>query len=294
MSLTQLRTFVEVYRCRSLSEAGRALGLTQPAVSQHIASLETQLSMPLFERHTRGVRPTAVADDLSASIGNSLDLAEQALAMTRSRSLSLSGTVHIAAPSDYLSEHLASKLGPLVTAGLDLRFQMGGRDALYDLLLADRVHLGITASLPDDPRLAFQQVDEESLLAVATPRNAAFIENLGLQRWLSQTPYVAYDLDRPLIRNWLSHNNIVVEQLPSVTAPDLRVLRTMVCAGIGWSVLPDYLTQNQRENGTLVEIPAPVSNPQNKFYLVWVRSALRHPRVAYARDMVIAALKVLD
>ncbi|MFM7376537.1 MAG: LysR family transcriptional regulator, partial [Erythrobacter sp.] len=43
MSLQQLRTFVEVYRRRSLSDAARALGITQPAASQHIASLETQL-----------------------------------------------------------------------------------------------------------------------------------------------------------------------------------------------------------------------------------------------------------
>ena len=68
MSLLQLRTFVEVYRRRSLSEAARAIGITQPAASQHIASLEAQLGRPLFDRHSRGVRPTAIADDLAALV----------------------------------------------------------------------------------------------------------------------------------------------------------------------------------------------------------------------------------
>ena len=67
MSLLQLRTFVEVYRRRSLSEAARAIGITQPAASQHIASLEAQLGRPLFDRHSRGVRPTAIADDLASA-----------------------------------------------------------------------------------------------------------------------------------------------------------------------------------------------------------------------------------
>lgn len=71
MSLVHLRTFVEVHRRGSISEAARLLGLTQPAVSGHIATLEAQLGRPLFQRHARGVVPTAIADDLAASLGQS-------------------------------------------------------------------------------------------------------------------------------------------------------------------------------------------------------------------------------
>ena len=83
MSLSQLRTFIEVYRRRSLSDGARALGITQPAASQHIASLEAQIGHPLFGRHSRGVHPTAIADDLAASVGGSLDTAEAARPVCR-------------------------------------------------------------------------------------------------------------------------------------------------------------------------------------------------------------------
>ncbi|MFX4315554.1 LysR family transcriptional regulator, partial [Enterobacter sp. 63] len=76
MSLVRLRTFIEVYRQRSISGAARALNLTQPAVSQHISGLEVAVGRPLFERQAHGVVPTAAADDLAADIGNSLDTAE--------------------------------------------------------------------------------------------------------------------------------------------------------------------------------------------------------------------------
>ena len=46
MSLLQLRTFVEVYRRRSLSEAARAIGITQPAASQHIARSRRNWAVP--------------------------------------------------------------------------------------------------------------------------------------------------------------------------------------------------------------------------------------------------------
>ena len=52
MNLTfrQLRTFVEVMGTGSVSEAGRSLGRTQPAVSATIAGLEKEIGFRLFER----------------------------------------------------------------------------------------------------------------------------------------------------------------------------------------------------------------------------------------------------
>ena len=291
MSLIQLRTFVEVHRRRSVSEAARAIGITQPAASQHIASLEAQLGHPLFDRHPRGVRPTAIADDLAASIGGSLDVAETALATARARSSRVSGTVHIAAPSDLLGEMITPRLGPLLDAGLDLRLHIGGREALYSMLLDDKVHLGITASQPDDPRLAFEVLGEERLLAVASAAVAERIAGFSLADGLDQVSHLSYDLDRPIVRTWLDANGIELARLPRITAPDLRVLRSALCAGLGWSVLPGYLTRAEREAGILVEIPAPVSVPRNPFHLVWALSSLRHPRVALARGLLVEAFR---
>lgn len=292
MSLLQLRTFMEVYRRRGLSSAARALTITQPAASQHIASLEAQLGYPLFERHARGVRPTAIADDLAAAIGGSLDTAESALAAARARSQRVSGTVHVAAPSDLLGALIAPRLGPLVRAGLDLRLHIGGREALYAMLLEDKVHLGITASKPEDNRLAYLKLGEEQLRAVATPSVAEQIALTPLAKALDSVPHLAYDLDRPLVRTWLSFNQLEIYALPVLTAPDLRVLRSALCAGIGWTVMPTYLIQTELSLGSLVEIEAPIAIPTNDFHLVWAKSSLRHSRVAIARDLLADAIRI--
>ncbi len=53
VSLDQLRTFIAAAEAGSFSAAGRSLGRAQSVVSQTVANLEAQLSVPLFDRSAR-------------------------------------------------------------------------------------------------------------------------------------------------------------------------------------------------------------------------------------------------
>lgn len=108
--------------------------------------------------------PTAVADDLAASLGQSLDRAEAALATVKARSAKLSGVVHLAGPAEYLSAQIAPVLPRLTEAGLELRIQTGNKKSLYELLLSDAVDLAVTASSPEDPRLDSHLIGTETLV----------------------------------------------------------------------------------------------------------------------------------
>ena len=58
MTLEDLRAFSEACDAGSLSEAGRRLGRSQPAVAQHVRKLESELGIALLQRRSRGVTPT--------------------------------------------------------------------------------------------------------------------------------------------------------------------------------------------------------------------------------------------
>lgn len=58
MDLYKLRSFVAVASVGSATKAARQLHVAQPAVSQHIQALESELGVTLFERQTRGMRLT--------------------------------------------------------------------------------------------------------------------------------------------------------------------------------------------------------------------------------------------
>jgi DNA-binding transcriptional LysR family regulator len=55
---TRLTVFRQVVRCGSFTAAAAALGISQPAVSQHIARLEADVGLKLLDRTGRGITPT--------------------------------------------------------------------------------------------------------------------------------------------------------------------------------------------------------------------------------------------
>ncbi|TAM89727.1 LysR family transcriptional regulator [bacterium] len=59
MNTSHLRAAVEVARAGSFTRAAESLGLTQAAVSQHVAALERRLGAPLFDRAKRRIVPSA-------------------------------------------------------------------------------------------------------------------------------------------------------------------------------------------------------------------------------------------
>ena len=59
--LRDLHIFLTVSQRGSMAQAAAQLGVSQPAVSGVIADLERTLGVPLFERSTRGVKPTLYA-----------------------------------------------------------------------------------------------------------------------------------------------------------------------------------------------------------------------------------------
>jgi len=59
LKFRQLRMVEALVRHQTLTRAAAELGLTQPALTKAVRELEDIIGEPLFERHARGVRPTA-------------------------------------------------------------------------------------------------------------------------------------------------------------------------------------------------------------------------------------------
>jgi DNA-binding transcriptional LysR family regulator len=83
MTLEDLRILVAACESGNLSSLARELRRTQSAISQHIARLEAELGVRLFERHARGVAPTAAGRILKDSALEGLDAIESGLRRIR-------------------------------------------------------------------------------------------------------------------------------------------------------------------------------------------------------------------
>lgn len=170
MDLALLRTFVTVHRAGSFTRAAALLGLSQPAVTSQIRTLERQLGRPLFLRRARGVTPTTVGDELAHRAAPHLDalieIAEAGLGDD-------SGvrTLHLAGPPEFTAVRALPALTPLIAQGLALRstFLANAEDALEGLA-AGHHDLAITTARPRGGLLTSTTLCDEEHVLVAAPR----------------------------------------------------------------------------------------------------------------------------
>ncbi|WP_017444028.1 LysR family transcriptional regulator [Gayadomonas joobiniege] len=287
--LAQLRTFVEVYRSGSISRAANHLNLSQPAASAHIQSLEQLAGQKLFIRKPRGVVATPAAQELAQQVSVHFDAIERKLASVHKKNRQIEGTIHIAGPAEYISYVASAQLANLLQAGeVNVNIYPGNRQQIYQRLDNGEADLAITASRPDPERFEYKILDSEKLILVANPFVAKNILRQGLSaQTLNEFPVVSYDSQKPLIRDYF--NQVFASECESQVAaicPDIRALAGLVQAGLGYTVLPDYLCHEAIKNGNLAALGG--AGPENLIYLVWRKGALSHPRIHYAQDVLMA------
>jgi DNA-binding transcriptional LysR family regulator len=290
MYLLQLRTFLEVYRTGSVTKAAARLNITQPAASQHLKSLENSLGKLLFTRKKKGLEPTVLGHELARSMSSAMDTIEHSFSSLKTRSLDISGTVHLASPGEFMQMKAAHILSALLEYGIKFRIQTGNRDFVFDLLHKGSVDLAISASKPTDKTLGFQSIAKEQLLLVASH---GWAEKHAIRRmdaaFFKAKSAIAYDEDLPLIRQYFQEVfDTSLEDKAVVTVPDLRSVLAFVYAGAGYTVLPDYLCEKAIKDGSL-QVLHQSREVTNTLYLVWPKISLRNPRVVFVRDYLLQA-----
>ncbi len=182
----------------------------------------------------------------------------QAEGVGHAGSTALAGTLHLVGPAEYLSARVGPALAPLVGEGLRLRIQTGNRARIYAALDQDR------PTSPSPPRSrtaaawASPSSNRERLTLVAAPDLAARAKGrtvLGRSPAGSALPRLrrGAGADRRLLRAVFG---VPAALRPAATAPDLRILLGMAEAGMGWTILPDYLCAGALAAGRLAELPA--------------------------------------
>jgi DNA-binding transcriptional LysR family regulator len=97
MDTRQLAAFCAVVEQRSFSQAAERLGVTQPAVSLQIRSLEKRLAQQLLDRSGRRVEPTEAGQRLYRSAQRVLAAEEQLLAELENEDEALGGRLELGA-----------------------------------------------------------------------------------------------------------------------------------------------------------------------------------------------------
>ncbi|MEV7439774.1 LysR family transcriptional regulator [Streptomyces sp. NPDC091204] len=297
MDLALLRTFVAVHRAGSFTRAAALLGLSQPAVTSQIRTLERQLGRPLFHRRARGVTPTAVGDELAHKAAPHLDALLRITEAER-EAAGASRTLHVAGPPEFLGLRVLPALAPLVGQGHTLRATLeNGAEATLDGLAAGHHDLVVTTAHPRGGLFTVTALCDEEHVLVAAPYWAALVGTGRLcekgPAALDGIPLVEVHESLPLVtRYWAA----VFDTAPdarslaaTVVAPDLRAVLECVGAGAGLAVLPRYLCREALGSGRIVALAEPSVPPLRTWFLVVRTGSLALAHLARAHDRLVEA-----
>ncbi|MFJ3500292.1 MULTISPECIES: LysR family transcriptional regulator [unclassified Streptomyces] len=294
MDLALLRTFVTVHRAGSFTRAAALLGLSQPAVTSQIRTLERQLGRPLFLRRARGVTPTTIGDELAHRAAPHLDALVE---ITETGLDEESGvrTLHVAGPPEFTALRALPALTPLVGQGLAVRTSFPvTTEEILDGLAAGHHDLAITTARPRGGLLVSTPLCDEEHVLVAAPRWAARLspETL-LSRGaviLEQLPVVEVHESLPFVsRYWASVFETRPAAAATVIAPDLRAVRDSAASGSGLAVLPRYLCEEALKRGRLVALLDPPVPPLRTYFLVVRTGTLALAHLARAHEALLNA-----
>ena len=95
MTITQIQAFLEVARCKNISEAAKRLYITQPALGRQLTAIERELNMQLMIRSNRGVRLTPAGIALQAELEKAMEHIKTGISKAEQASYGYSGNLTI-------------------------------------------------------------------------------------------------------------------------------------------------------------------------------------------------------
>jgi DNA-binding transcriptional LysR family regulator len=308
MDLALLRTFVTVHRAGSFTRAAALLGLSQPAVTSQIRTLEQQLGRPLFLRQARGVTPTTIGDELAHKAAPHLDALVE-ITETGLDDESCLRTLHLVGPPEFTAERALPALTALTGEdgrGFALRASFGTAEESLEGLAAGHHDLAISTARPRGGLLTATPLCDEEHVLVAAPQ---WVELLGAGKArrkgvraldgllaargplaLECVPVIEVHESLPLVsRYWASVFDARPACPGTVIVPDLRAVLACAASGAGLTVLPRYLCATALRRGDVVALHDPVVPPLRTYFLAVRSGTLAHPHIARAHDWLLRA-----
>jgi DNA-binding transcriptional LysR family regulator len=284
MDLFQLETFLAVAEERSFSRAAARLHRTQPAVSQVIAKLESELGELLLDRASRDGTLTDAGEVLREYAEKMLNLrSDAAAALVELRSMH-TGTLTIAA-----NEYTCLYLLPVLDAfrrehpRVKVAVQRALASRIADELVQHSVELGIVSFKPDDPQVRSLVVYRDELVCIVSPDHAlAKTGKASIQR-LGRETFIAHNVPSPLrqkvIAAFKRHKTPLNME---VELPSLEAIKRFVARGNGVALVPRLTVDGDLNAGSLKAIPVPELQMERKLRLVYRKqAALSHAARAF-------------
>lgn len=289
MDWDRVRIFYVAAEAGSLTRAGEVLGLSQSAVSRQVSALESELEVPLFHRHARGLVLTEQGELLFRTARELVTKLEQTRASLSDSREKPNGELKITANVTLGGTWLTPRLAEFLDMYPDIRLQVILTDDELDLAMRE-ADVALRLRAPQQADLIRRRLFAVHFHVYASPD---YVKRFG-------APKVIADLDEHRLVAWggdipgyLADINWHItagreKREPREAALVVNSLAALVNAtvnGAGIAILPDYVVD---QASPLVQLLQDETMPQLDCYLVYPESLKQVARVQVFRDFLVS------
>jgi DNA-binding transcriptional LysR family regulator len=285
MNFTNLRTFVHVADLGSFTEAARTLGISQPAVTMQIQTLEASIGTPLIDRRYRRVDLTEAGQLLLGRARTVLAQIDEVREEIAGLSDTVSGHLVIGAsttPGDYVVPRV---LGGFLAANPQVSVAICVSDTadVIEEVESGRTQLGVTGAMIRGARVSYTPLGSDELLVICPPdsplasRSSVDVTQLTHERWVLRESGSG---TRLVAESVLAERGVDPAQLD--VAVELGTGEAIVSAvegGLGIAMLSRYVASRALRLGTVALVDVtPATRP---FYAVTPKGSLTRAAAAF-------------
>ena len=290
MNLSQLRTFMTVVESGSFSEAARVLGISQPAVTMQVQSLEEDLGVRLLDRRYRRVDLTEAGHVLLEGAHNIFHEVDVARSAVEELGGTVGGELRIAAsttPGDYV---LPGGFGAFLEKYPNVKLELTVVDSseVERLVEAAQANIGVVG-FEGKARVTYTPIEGDEIVLIVPPADRlakagpVSFKGLGDRSWVMRERGSG---TRAVVETALRDAGLDVESLD--VALELGSGEAVIGAvegGLGIALISRLVAQISIDLGTVktVELKKRILRP---FYLVTPQRTLTRAAAAFADHML--------
>lgn len=287
MNISQLRTFLAVLDCGSFSDAAKALGISQPAVTMQLQSLEGDLGVTLLDRRYRRIDLTEAGRVLEPHARRTIAEVDGARDEIDRLSGEVGGRLEIAAsttPGAYLVPQLLGSFAvsyPSVSVTVTVHDTAGVVSAVEE----GRAQLGVAGAIAKGAKVSFERLAADELVAICPPtstlaaRRGVRLADLVEEGWVVREPGSGTRTmaEQELAAQGVDPVNLrVVAQLGTGEA-----IVSAIEGGLGIALVSSLVARKALELGSIVRVDLAGKAIKRPFYTVLPKGTSTRAAIAF-------------
>ena len=278
-----------VAEAASLSGASRQHGLSKATLSRAVARLERAAGAPLFDRTSRGLRPTPLGEALLPAARAVAAARREARHAMRSAAEAPAGTLGIAASALTAHVLVTPVLARLAEAHPAVRARLRVTSRMPDPLAED-LDVALHIGRPAQPSLVSRRILRGRFRLYAAARAVRGVDAddpravEGIERVAMAVPAMP---DAWAMTHDANGRRTVLDRAPIVSVDDPTVGLDLVRAGVGMALVPALWADAKVERGELVNVLPRWSGPTFEIHAVMPPRRTNVPAVRAFLDALV-------